>query len=329
MPDDRIARQFWVESPGRGAIRTAPIPRPTSGEVLVRTLYSGISRGTESLVYQGRVPKSQHQAMRAPFQEGAFPGPVKYGYLSVGEVLEGPPNLRGHTVFCLHPHQDLYVVPAEAVTLVPEGVPPGRAVLAGSMETAVNGVWDGGPGPGDRITVVGGGVVGLLVAWLCVPIPGVRVRVVDPNPQREDPARELGAEFSADPPADAASDLVFHASGTADGLSDALRSAGAEATVVELSWFGDTSVTVPLGEGFHSRRLTVRSSQVGAVPPSRTPRWSRKRRMELALDLLRDERLEVLITGESAFGDLPRTLAELSQEARGVLCHRIRYADTT
>lgn len=329
MPEDRVARQFWVEAPGRATIRSAPLPPPGSGEVLVRALFSGISRGTESLVYRGRVPESQREVMRAPFQEGAFPGPVKYGYLSVGEVLEGPSNLQGRTVFCLHPHQDRYVVPAEAVTPLPEGVPAGRAVLAGNVETAVNGVWDGVPGPGDRITVVGGGVVGLLLGWLCAPIPGARVRIVDPDPDREEPARALGAGFSTDPPGEGGSDLVFHASGSVDGLRDALRCAGPEATVVELSWFGDAPVTVPLGEDFHSRRLTVRGSQVGSVPPSRRPRWSRKRRMELALALLRDDRLDVLISGESDFEDLPGVLARVSENPSGVLCHRIRYPETS
>lgn len=325
MPEDLVARQFWVEEPGRGGIRTATIPGPEPGEVQVRALYSGISRGTESLVFRGRVPESQRNAMRAPHQEGDFPGPVKYGYLSVGEVVDGVPALRGRTVFCLHPHQDVYVVEAGDVTPLPEDVPAERAVLAGNLETALNGVWDGGPGPGDRITVFGAGVVGLLVAWLCAPIPGTRVRIVDPNPRRREPAERLGAEYASDPPEDGDSDLVFHASGNPEGLADALAAAGAEARVVELSWFGDASVELPLGEEFHSRRLTLRSSQVGALAPSRRPRWTRKRRMKLALALLRDERLDTLISGESPFEELPAVLARLSDRGSDVLCHRIRY----
>ena len=325
----RTARQFWIRAPGRGEIVTAELAPRQVDQVLVRTLYSGISRGTETLVFRGEVPTSQRDAMRAPFQEGDFPAPVKYGYTNVGEVIETPDagssHLLGRTVFCLFPHQDLYCVPASAVTPVPAGLPAGRAVIAPSMETAVNAVWDGAPGPGDVIVVVGGGVVGLLIAWLCRQIPATRVTVVDVDPGREPAARELGLAFQQGLTVQEEADLVFHASGQPEGLASALACAGTEVTVVEVSWFGARPVTLALGEGFHSRRLTVRSSQVGRVPPVRAPRWSRTRRMELALDLLRDQALDTLITGESDFEALPELLARLSRDAGGALCHRIRY----
>lgn len=331
MAETRTARAFWIQEPGRGEIVSSDLSPRQDDEVLVRTLYSGISRGTESLVFRGRVPASQRSDMRAPFQEGEFPGPVKYGYASVGRVLEGPGSgdgsLEGSTVFCLHPHQDLYAVPADAVIPLPWGLPAGRAVLAANMETAVNGVWDARPAVGDRVVVVGAGVVGLLTAWICRQVPGARVTAVDVEPARERAARELGLAFRTVPPSDADADLVIHASGTPEGLASALAAAGPEATVLELSWHGTSSVPLPLGEGFHSRRLTLRSSQVGRLPPERTPRWDRRRRMELALELLGDPALDALISGESDFDELPRVMDELSRGPGETLCHRIRYRE--
>ena len=324
------ARQFWIQAPGRGEIVSADLAPRQDSQVLVRTLYSGISRGTESLVFRGEVPPSQYEAMRAPFQEGEFPGPVKYGYTSVGEVQEGPDSMTyhgaGRTVFCLYPHQDFYCVPAAAVSVVPADLPPGRAVLAANMETAVNTIWDARPAAGDCIVVIGAGVVGLLAAWLCRQIPGTCVTVVDINPARESVARELGVPFLGKPPESADADLVIHASGQPAGLRSALAVAGAEATVVEVSWYGSRSVALPLGEAFHSSRLTLKSSQVGRLPTDRMPRWNRARRMTLALELLRDPRLDALITGESEFEDLPEVLGRLSRDPGDALCHRIRYS---
>ena len=296
-------------------------------QVLVRAIYSGISRGTESLVFKGEVPESQYQAMRAPFQEGTFPGPVKYGYASVGEVQEneGGNDLEGRTVFCLYPHQDVYHVPVSEVTLVPEAVPAGRAVLAASMETAVTIVWDARPTAGDRIVVIGAGVVGLLVAWLCRQVPGTTVTIVDVNAERLSVAEALQVAFCIQPTEGVEADLVIHASGDPDGLRSGLVVAGMESTIIEASWYGSRSVSLPLGEDFHSRRLTLKSSQVGRVPPARASRWSRARRMKLALELLRAPELDVLITGESDFAELPIVLARLSAEPSAALCHRIRY----
>ena len=327
MAPKSTTRSFWIREPGHGEILCAELPPRQAGEVLVRALYSGISRGTEALIFRGGVPPSQRAAMRAPFQDGEFPGPLKYGYSSVGAVEEGPDRLRGRTVFCLYPHQDRYCVPAEAVHLVPAAVPSRRAVLAANMETAVNVVWDARPGPGDRILVIGGGVVGLLAAFLCRDLPGAQVTVIDPNGSRAAVAEIFGLAYRPEPPEGATADLVIHASGHPDGLRAALAAAGHEATVVEASWYGASPVPLPLGEAFHSRRLTIRSSQVGHVPPYRAPRWTRGRRLELALSLLADPRLDVLLTGESGFDELPSVLAALAREPGDTLCHRIRYPD--
>jgi threonine dehydrogenase-like Zn-dependent dehydrogenase len=319
------ARAFWVTGPGRGEIRPESVPEPGDGDVVVRTLYSAISRGTEVMVFNGAVPRSEYQRMRAPFQAGDFPAPVKYGYINVGLVERGPEALEGRTVFCLYPHQTRYVVPAEAVHVVPDNVPAARAVLAAYMETAVNGLWDALPRVGDRVAVVGAGTLGCLVAWLASNIAGCRVELVDIEPGRRRAAEALGVDFAEPPDAAPEADLVLHASGTQDGLATALGLAGIEATVLELSWFGDQRIALPLGEAFHSRRLILRSSQVGAVAASQRPRWTVQRRMRLVLELLAAPELDVLITGEHPFDELPAVLGRLSEAGGQTLCHRIVY----
>ncbi|MGW2693498.1 zinc-dependent alcohol dehydrogenase [Streptomyces sp. NPDC001296] len=323
---DLTARAFWLRSPGHGEVRDVELPEPGDGDVLVRTLYSGVSRGTETLVFRGGVPESQHAAMRAPFQEGDFPAPVKYGYLNVGQVEYGPADLVGRTVFCLYPHQSRYVVPASAVTVVPDAVPAHRAVLVGTVETAVNAVWDAGPLVGDRIAVVGGGMVGCSVAALLVRHPGVRVQLVDADPARAETARALGVDFALPEDALGECDLVVHASATEQGLLRSLELLAPEGTVVELSWYGDRRITLPLGEAFHSRRLTLRSSQVGTVSPRARSGRTYGDRMALALRLLADPAFDALITGESAFDELPDVLPRLAHGDLKGLCHRIRYA---
>lgn len=316
---------FWASGSGDGEIRRATLPAPAAGEVLVRTLWSALSRGTESLVLTGRVPRSQYDTMRAPFQEGEFPGPVKYGYLNVGVVEQGPADLLGRTVFCLYPHQGAYVVPADAVVPVPDGVPAERAVLAGTVETAVNALWDAAPLVGDRVAVVGAGLVGCCVARLLAGMPGVEVTLVDVDPARAEVATALGARFSLPDDAPADCDLVVHTSATGAGLQRALELVRFEGTILDLSWYGDAPVSLALGEAFHSRRLTVRASQVGAVAPARRGSRSHRDRLVLALDLLRDPAYDVLLTGRSDFTDLPATLAAIAAGELPGLCHTIRY----
>ncbi|MCL4182976.1 MAG: dehydrogenase [Burkholderiaceae bacterium] len=319
------ARAYWIVSPRCSEIRAEALPAPAAGEVLVRALYSGISRGSETLVFRGEVPAGERHRMRAPFQAGEFPGPVKYGYCSVGVIERGPAELAGATVFCLHPHQDRYVVPVAAVHRVPQSVPAQRAVLAANLETAINAVWDAGLQVGDRVAVVGGGVVGLLLAWLAVRVPGCRVELIDIDASRAAVAAALGVTFVAPEHASADADRVFHASGSSEGLALALALAGDEAKVIELSWYGTRAVRVPLGEAFHSRRLALCSSQVGAVAGPQRARWSHRRRMALALALLDDARLDALVTEESAFDALPALMARLADGTQRALCHRVAY----
>lgn len=323
----RESRAFWVAEPGRGEIRAGDLPEPRDGEVLVRTLCSGISRGTETLVFRGGVPESQHAVMRAPFQEGEFPGPVKYGYLNVGVVEEGPADLRGRPVFCLYPHQTRYVAPVEAVTAVPEDVPYTRAVLTGTVETAVNALWDARPLIGDRIAVVGAGMVGCCVARLLARLPGTAVTLVDVDPDRAATAAALGVDFALPDDAPGGRDLVFHTSATSAGLQRSLDLLRREGTVVELSWYGDTEVRLALGGDFHSQRLAVRATQVGTIAPARRGYRTYGERLALAMDLLRDPAFDALITGSSPFEELPAVLAALTDGSLTALCHTITYQE--
>jgi threonine dehydrogenase-like Zn-dependent dehydrogenase len=319
------AHAFWLRAPGCGEIRPVALPEPGRDEVMVRTLRSGVSRGTETLVFRGGVPPGQYATMRAPFQEGDFPAPVKYGYLNVGAVEEGPPELRGRTVFCLYPHQTAYVVPASAVTVVPDDVPPTRAVLAGTVETAVNALWDAGPLLGDRIAVVGAGMVGCCAARLLSRFPAIEVTLVDVDASRAATAAALGVEFAL--PADAAGDrdLVVHASATSAGLQRSLELLAPEGTVIDLSWYGDSEVQLSLGGAFHSRRLGIRASQVGTLSPARGGRRTTGDRLALALDLLRDPAFDALISGQSSFGELPDVMPRLAEGSLPALCHTITY----
>jgi threonine dehydrogenase-like Zn-dependent dehydrogenase len=319
-----IARALWYAKPGTVELRPVTLPMLAPGEARVRMLFSGVSRGTERLILNGLVPASEHERMRAPMQQGAFPFPVKYGYCAVGVVDDGPEALMGRTVFCLHPHQDSFVAPVAMLVPVPETVPARRATLAANMETALNAHWDAATGPGDRIVVVGAGIVGLLVAHLAARLPGSEVTLVDVNAGRRELAEALGCRFALPDAAPQEADAVFHASAHPAGLATALKCAGMEAAVVELSWYGDKPVDVPLGDAFHSRRLRLISSQVGQVSPSRRPRWSYRRRIEAALSMLGTPALDALVTAEIAFTDAPKELPALLADT-SALAPVIRY----
>ena len=316
---------LWYVGPGRVEIRAERIAAPAPGEVRVRALHSAISRGTERLVAAGAIPESEFTTMRAPFMSGEFPFPVKYGYAVVGRIEGGAPDLEDRLVFSLHPHQSVFLVQRDAVHLLPAAVPPRRAVLAANMETALNAVWDAAPGPADRIAIVGAGVVGALVARLCAALPGAQVTLVDVVAHRESLADRLGVGFALPQSAPRDCDVVFHASGSAQGLATALSLAGDEALVLELSWFGSHSVAVPLGAAFHSRRLRLVASQVGRVSPSRRSRWAARRRLDAALALLADPACDALIEPAIAWHQLPARLPDILGPVGGVLCQVIDY----
>jgi hypothetical protein len=318
---------LWYVGRERAEIRREAAAAPGSGEVRVRALHGALSRGTERLIFLGRVPTTEYGRMRAPFMAGEFPFPVKYGYINVGRVEEGAPELIGRTVFTLHPHQTMFTLPAAAAVPVPDGIPPARAILAANMETALNALWDAAPGPADRIAVVGAGVLGALTAWLAGRMPGTEVTLVDIDAARGVLARTLGVHFARPDKAPDNCDLVVHASASSAGLATALRLAGQEATVLELSWYGEGDVAVPLGGAFHSRRLRLVSSQVGGIAASHRARWDYRRRLTAALALLADPALDALIAPPIGFDDLPARLPDILGPAGGVLCQRIDYPD--
>ena len=320
-----MAEALWFSGPGKAEIRQEVLAAPGADEVRVRALFGAVSRGTEALVLAGRVPESEFERMRAPFMAGHFPFPVKYGYATVGRVEGGAEGLRGRNVFTLHPHQTMFNLPADAAVLLPDNLPPQRAVLAANMETALNAVWDAAPGPADRIAIVGAGVVGCLVGYLCGRLPGAEVTLVDVNPARAELARALGVSYARPEAAKGDCDLVVHASGNPAGLGTALALAGEEATVLEMSWYGDAPVTASLGGAFHSRRLRLVSSQVGKIAPSHRPRWTHRRRLAAALALLTDARLDALLAPAVAFHDLARRLPDILDAGSGILCQPITY----
>lgn len=325
MTKTKCSTALWYVEPGVCELQSSELGEPRKEEARVRALASGVSRGTERLVLKGAIPKSEWQRMRAPFQEGAFPFPVKYGYACAGIVEAGPQTLRGKRVFCLHPHQSDFNISAEHLLLIPDSIPTERAVLAANMETALNALWDGLPSPGDQICVVGGGVVGLLTGYLAARVPGTKVTLIDVNGARRHIGEELGLEFATPQNAPRNQDLVFHSSASAAGLQSAIKAAGDGATIIELSWYGDASVSVALGGDFHSRRLILKSSQVGTIPVHRQNRWSYKRRLETAMSLLDNSVLDSLLSHRIAFKNAPRMLPDLLLRSDDVLAPVIVY----
>jgi NADPH:quinone reductase-like Zn-dependent oxidoreductase len=319
------AKALWYVGPGRAEIREERLKPLVEGKVRVRALYGAISRGTEALIAAGRVPASEYQRMRAPFMAGNFPFPVKYGYSTAGQVEAGPEELLGRNVFTLHPHQTRFDLPADAVIPVPSDIPLSRAALAANMETALNATWDAAPGPHGRIAVIGAGVVGALVAFLCGRIGGTEVTLIDIDPLREKVADALGVRFANPDTAPTDCNYVFHTSATGEGLTTAVNIAGDEATIVELSWYGSGTVPVPLGGAFHSRRLKIISSQVGQVAPSHRAIYTHRQRLEAAIKLTAHPHLDALLAPAVSFFELPEVLPDILKPRSGILCQLINY----
>ena len=322
-----VARALWYVKPGVAELRPERLEMPQPGEVRVRTLFTLISRGTEQLVAQGDVPEGEWRTMRAPHQAGNFPFPVKYGYSAAGVVMAGPEALIGKTVFCLHPHQDFFQVPENNLVVVPDGITARRATLGANMETALNAHWDAGTGPGDKILVIGAGVVGLLTAYLAKRIAGINVTICDIDPNRAGLAAKLGLEFTLPKDAPADNRLVFHTSASQAGLQTAIEKSAFEASIIEMSWYGAKPVAVHLGAKFHSRRLTIVASQVGHVAPSRRATVTHSARLALALSLLDDPALDHLLADEIAFEDVPAHLNTIFSNTAAGLAPVVRYPE--
>lgn len=320
-----VATAYWTVGLEKGELRREELPVPGPGEALVRSLYSGISKGTEIVVHNARVPECVAEEMAAPHQVGSFPSPVKFGYLSVGVVEDGPADWLGKTVFCLHPHQDRYVVPIGSLTEVPDNVPARRAVLTGTVETAVNALWEAGPRLGDRVAVIGAGLVGGMVAQLLGTFPLGRLQLIDVDPAKRAFAETLGVDFSHPDDALPDCDIVIHCSASQAGLERALQLVGDEGEIIEMSWYADRNVTLPLGEDFHARRLSIRASQVGVVARARRHRRTNADRLNLAVSLLADPVFDTFLTGTSPFSELPDVVHRLSDGSLDALCHVIEY----
>ncbi|MBA2127657.1 dehydrogenase [Hyphomicrobium methylovorum] len=310
-----VARALWYVKPGAAELRNERLSPLTPSDARVATEFSAISRGTERLVARGEVPESEWPRMRAPLQAGDFPFPVKYGYSAAGVVTAGPHEIVGRRVFALHPHQDHFQTAASNLVPIPDAVPSRRATLAANMETALNAHWDAATAPGDRILVVGAGIVGLLVAYLAHRIAGTDVTITDIDPTRAETAKALGLKFAAPGHCPEDCRLVFHTSASSDGLATAIASAAFEGTIIEMSWYGSRPVTVELGGAFHSRRLKLVSSQVGHVAPSHRAQVTLRARLERALALLDDPALDCLVAETVPFADLPVVLPQIWSSA--------------
>jgi 2-desacetyl-2-hydroxyethyl bacteriochlorophyllide A dehydrogenase len=306
-----VARSLWYVKPGVAEIRPERLSPPLPGEVRIATEYSAISRGTERLVALGEVPKSEWSRMRAPLQAGDFSFPVKYGYSATGVVTAGPDNFIGKRAFVLHPHQDHFLAPETFLAVLPDGVPSRRGVLAANMETALNAHWDAGTALGDRILVVGAGIVGLLTAYLARRIAGTDVTITDINPDRARHAGKLGVKFAGSTELPRDNRIVFHTSATSAGLEAAINACAFEGSVIEMSWYGSSPITMKLGGAFHSRRLRIISSQVGHVAPSHRSQLKHAHRLERAIALLDDDSLDALVEDVVSFEDLPSALPRI------------------
>ena len=305
------ATGLWLVDKRKYEILPVPLPDwDKKSQILLKMMVSGVSRGTERLVFNAQVPHSEYHRMRAPRQQGNFPWPVLYGYCAVAEIMDGPPELIGRKAFCLHPHQDYFTAPQDSLTFLPETLPSRRAVLLANMETALNGIWDSGASAGDHITIIGAGVVGLLIGFLASQIPATTVTLIDTQ-DRSELAKIFGCHFETNPQKGLNADVVFHCSASESGLQTALACSTMESAIVEMSWYGTKNLSLNLGADFHSKRLRLIGSQVGQIPATHKARWTYQRRMDRALALLDDPRLDELLTHDLPFKDAPQALPPL------------------
>jgi len=314
---------LWHLSPQESLIRTQPVPSIGDGQCRIEASYSLISSGTETLVASGQVPAELHHSMQVPYMDGDFSLPVKYGYSLVGKVVEGSQSLLGKYVHLLHPHQSDCVVNEKDVTVIPKGIPPERAVLASNLETALNAIWDSGLSAGDRVLVVGMGLVGSLVAHFSRQFPATQVQVAENNSVRQTLVNKQG--FQLHNPPDTPFDVAFHTSGSSTGLQTCIDAVGNEGKVTELSWYGIRSAEIKLGGSFHQQRKQIISSQVSQLPPHQQARWDYRRRKQTVLELLQDNRWDQFLTATVDFADTPQLFDKLRQGDRSQLSWTIRY----
>jgi len=285
-------------------------PEIQKNQCLLQSKYSLISVGTERTVSMGKVPVDLHDSMAVPYMKGAFSFPVKYGYSLVGKVLKGPSEWMGRNVHLMHPHQDYCYSNLSDLFILPPTIPLKRATLISNMETAVNAIWDSQVSIGDRVVVVGFGLIGSLVALIVRQIPGVEVQVVEIDKSRQQVARSLGFGVS-DSCKKNHFDMAFHASGSATGLQNAIDAVGLEGPIIELSWYGNRKVDISLGTTFHSLRKQLISSQVSFIPSTKQSGWDFKRRKKTVLNLLHNPVFDHLLDTEVPFKESPSVFEKI------------------
>ena len=304
------AHGLWFLGANQFSIREETLRSPSTPYCVVKSICSGISQGTEQLVYSEAVPESIQHQMRCPYMGGDFPFPIKYGYSLVGEVVEGPENIVGRNVHMLHPHQDYGCVHPRDIYLLDDGILPEKAILASNMETAVNAVWDSQVTLGDRVLVVGFGNVGSLVARILSLSMGVEMFVTDTSALKRSMAQKMGFNVCEISQLKEEFDISFNVSASADGLQTAIDAVGYEGKIIELSWYGNRAVSLQLGGDFHIQRKTIISSQVSHIPSHRLARWDTIRRKKLVFSLLKQPEFEEHVTHNLRFSELPRILSE-------------------
>lgn len=322
------SKSLWFKNQFHAVMETEMLPvlppNKKKNSCLIKTLFTAISPGTEYLVYSGGVPKKLYVEMRCPYMGGDFSFPIKYGYSLVGQVLDGPTSLKGKLIHTLHPHQDYARISAEDVYVIPDGISPQRATLASNMETALNAIWDSGVNIGDKVLIVGFGIIGSLIARILSFIPQVEVDVLDVQPAKITLIEQLGFSIYKEEK-EKKYDLAFHTSGSGPGLQTSINNVGLEGKIIETSWYGDKEVNLCLGETFHSQRKLIISSQVSHLPACKSARWDYKRRKEVVFQLLLHPEFDAHITHTIAFHNLPKLFQSLKKNRCQELSYLVYY----
>ncbi len=322
--------------PREVALEERPVESPGPDEVLVRSRVSAISPGTELLVYRGDAPTDLEADVSIDALEGDLSFPTRYGYATVGEVVETGPGAEGYhgeRVFAFHPHQSRFCAGVPELFISPPDLDDEALALLPTAETATNLLLDGGPRVGERVVVFGAGVVGLATVRLLAELSLEELVVVEPLEGRRELARAFGADRTvppgatgtfadSDPPG---ADLVYEVSGQPEALDAALSVAGYDGRVVVGSWYGSKRADLDLGGSFHRDRIGVTSSQVSTISPELRGRWSRERRRGTALDALRRIDTDRLVTDRVPFRSAPAAYERLDTDPERTLQVLLEY----
>lgn len=321
------AESFWIRKKNNSFIKKHSISIPQNNEVLVKTIYSGISYGTEKIVYSGNVPKSQRSLMRCPYQEGEFGSNVKYGYMNVGKVMNGPSKLVNRYVYTLYPHQTQYVLPLEELTFIPKLIPIKRCLLTANMETAINAMWDTLPTCGDKILIIGAGIVGFLMAYILMTIIGIEILLIDTDKEKSKIAKIFGIKFSCSIPKSYNANIIYECSGNPSVIDILSSHVNDETVICIMSWYGNSVSNINFGNEFFSKRTKILFSQVAKVSHNRDKYWNNKKRKDLAISLLNDDKLDNLIEKDMiSFHDLPEFFSNTARHNK-FFCKVIDYGE--